>query len=729
MTKLIISLFFLLIFLTETNAQVDNVTGQYVDKGNILLSPGAESGLKGWTNSAGTFTVESTGAIVGQRVFKVVLSSQTLNLRQDSTKYATEYADGVQLLAYARVKTSVSGVKLCPRKAEVTQTSLCVSHTGSGKWELLKVPFISSGTSNGLALITDSSKSGTVYVDDTFVGAVDLKVDGQAINSQSSELNRVATFGATNITGALTLSRGQGLYSYNSSTGFYTALKKISVSASIALKQNGATRVLAVISKSGSGVVSLADGDASIGDGWSEASYSGELLPGEQISFSNATGTTTEHKISLSAIEIASTSTYSSTNADTDWQACTFSTLAWQGLGTVTNNLECKRQGSDLLMRGVITTGTVAASIAQVPLPLWNGVQLSSAKSQTAGRLVRGNASANAWKDFNAILTSGFNYFTIGAVEYAAGQSPFASTNGNALFSSSEFVVFENIRIPIQGWENSNVIIGQFNGLESCKDSYECTDVFSAVISNTGFVSNENIDWINGNCSMTSGLWSCPYKSGLNGNGNNLASSMNCVCTASEGLCEIDASSSTLLGGVVRNFSGIGASQEFRLTCQKQGADYIGKTAKAVFQTGSLYSSPTVLSQGANGANTFEVGTYTATNAGTNLGVTSVNFSADSPFKYMRVGNMLFVSGKYVHNITSGFSNNFGYDMTLPSFVTNQFTNVGDCSGTAVGENTGSGAIRSATISASFNRIRVSSGVTDTGGPVVMNFHAMCILR
>src|SRR5690606_19985154 len=47
-----------------------------------------------------------------------------------------------------------------------------------------------------------------------------------------------------------------------------------------------------------------------------------------------------------------STTSYIGRNADTDWAACTFSTLAWQGLGTVTNNLECRKQGSDLLIRG-----------------------------------------------------------------------------------------------------------------------------------------------------------------------------------------------------------------------------------------------------------------------------------------------------------------------------------------------------------------------------------------
>jgi len=66
----------------------------------------------------------------------------------------------------------------------------------------------------------------------------------------------------------------------------------------------------------------------------------------------------------------ASSQVYSQASANTDWKSCTFSTLAWQGLGTVTNNsLQCRRSSGMLEMKGSFTTGTVAALVAQIPLP------------------------------------------------------------------------------------------------------------------------------------------------------------------------------------------------------------------------------------------------------------------------------------------------------------------------------------------------------------------------
>jgi len=579
MTKLIISLFFLLIFLTETNAQVDNVTGQYVDKGNILLSPGAESGLKGWTNSAGTFTVESTGAIVGQRVFKVVLSSQTLNLRQDSAKYATEYADGIQLLGYARVKTSVSGVKLCPRKAEVTQTSLCVSHTGSGKWELLKVPFISSGISNGLALITDTAKSGTIYVDDAFVGAVDLSATQSfdttcdTVACQTEFSIKVSGGGATifetndwasstrNATGNYVINFNSGVFSVSPSCQVSTSEAGNYVDSQI---DSLSPTAIAVIVKD-SATTTFRDKQFEVFCQKQGADYAAAIA-------------------AQKAFQKSKVSSYSSTNADTDWQACKFSTLAWQGLGTVTNNLECKRQGSDLLMRGTITLGTVSNLEARIPLPTWNGIQLLNSKTGYYGNFTTTNATLNRPKNFTTFsVSSGLNYMNVGIAEYAIGSGGAAALLGNTYFSNNDLLIpLGQIRIPIQFWENSNVIIGQFNGLESCTDSYQCTDTFSAKVSSAGVVSEENIDWINGNASIAStSIYALTFRSGLFTVAPNCTVSVVSTTGAINAMVG-NATSTTVEFRTVNPSNNINVANSFNIICQKQGPDFVSKTAKAV---------------------------------------------------------------------------------------------------------------------------------------------------
>lgn len=583
MTKLIISLFFLLVCLNKPFAQVDNVTGQFVDKGNLLQSPGAESGKKGWTNSAGTFTVESTGAIKGGRVFKVALSSQTLNLYQDSTSYASEFNDSVQGIAYAYVKTSVSGIKLCAKKAGVTQTSLCMSHSGSGKYELLKVPFILGSTSNGLAIISDSAKTGNVFVDETYVGAVDLKVDGQTVNIQSSSLIQTVSFslGAT-ITGAITSSVNSGLYSYNSSTGIYTVLKKSKFVISGSSSTAGNSSHIINVNVNGS-IVSSGSSPPVTGYHASTA-YTGILNVGDTFYFNIGTNGSSAQKLSVSATEFVDSGTYSSTNADTDWQSCGYTASDFIGFGTVTDiDLKCKRQGGDLLINGGFRSGTPTSSEARLALK-FNGQSLNVKSGYLANTIFGiyniNTTTASNLGIFHTISASGLSY--IGFSARTSSVSPLEFLIGTSAGISGQKSGID-ARIPIESWENSNIIIGTFNGLEKCENTLDCTDTFSASVSSTGavVVGSENVDWLNGNCTITTtGHFSCPIITGIFTATPNCFANFNSTPFNSIGA---DVYSATTSAALIRvNENGAAANRAFTITCQKARADYIGKTAKAV---------------------------------------------------------------------------------------------------------------------------------------------------
>jgi hypothetical protein len=150
---------------------------------NILANPSFEHATfsTGWTNSAGTFTQETIVEIDGLKAAKLVLSSQTMSLSQSSTLYASQFADGVQGLASVRVKSDVA-LKVCSVQAGVVSTSNCVDVQANNKWGLYKVPFILGATSNGISIASTGAVTGTVYIDDAFVGAVDLKVDTNIIS-------------------------------------------------------------------------------------------------------------------------------------------------------------------------------------------------------------------------------------------------------------------------------------------------------------------------------------------------------------------------------------------------------------------------------------------------------------------------------------------------------------------------------------------------------------------
>lgn len=149
-------------------------------------------------------------------------------------------------------------------------------------------------------------------------------------------------------------------------------------------------------------------------------------------------------------------------SADTDWTACTFSTLAWQGLGTVTNtSLQCRRQGPNLEIKGTVTLGTVAASLAQFLLPNNYGIitTQSPGSAESYGSLLRNTAATAVL--INAISTSALGYFQVSNNLISSTVNPSTAVNGSAAFGTGDVVEFQNIKIPITGWSvNSGPLTG-----------------------------------------------------------------------------------------------------------------------------------------------------------------------------------------------------------------------------------------------------------------------------
>lgn len=584
MKQLLISFLSLVIVLTTpTFGQVDSVTDQYMGNGNLLVNPGLESGLKSWTNVAGTLSIESSVVIKGKRAGKVVLSSQALNLYQDVTSYQAQLADGVQGLASVRIKTSVSGLRLCPRQAGVINSSLCVSVASSNKWGLYKVPFILGATSNGISINSNgTSVSGTIYFDDAFVGATDLTQNINACNDVSCETEFSASVSSAGVVSnenldwltltSHTLNSGIYTFSINSSVSNTLPMNCVATDAGV----NATERIMVIRSVT---LDTLVVGVKSATDGTTLVDVPFTLVCQKQgVDFTNAK-------------QLSNGNTYSSTNADTDWASCNFSTLVWQGLGTVTSpDIKCKRRGSDLLMRGRFTTGTVAALEVRIPLPTWNGSALVGAGSGSipvlsrVGNGIRDRSLIDSAKEFSVLSGAGYSYLNVSAAEYAVALNPFSPGTGTGLFLNTQLVDF-SASIPIQGWENSNLIIAELNGLQKCESTLDCTDTFSAKISATGNVSDENVtDFINGNCTMSVGQATCNFGTSI------FSVSPNCVVVANGSNVQHDSilwgnatSTQVVIQGVGRGTSTVSSlALPATLVCQKQGADYTGKTAKSV---------------------------------------------------------------------------------------------------------------------------------------------------
>ena len=578
------------------NKQITNLGGinALIETGNnnLLENPSFEHATvqTGWTSSAGTIAAESSVVVHGKKSLKISLSSQALDLSQNSTLYQAQFADGVQGLAAIKIKTSVSGLRVCAQKAGTINSNLCVNVNADNKWGYYKVPFILGGTSNGIEIDSNSvAVTGDVYFDEAFVGAYGLSTDVPSVKTQYSQLESTATFtGNVTISGALSDTNGSGLYSYDSATGIYTALDDINVVMSVYCRTSTAPAGHCGIRTSTS---TFDDEQTFIQtiNTFISASKTFYIQKGGTFSAQKGTGATSIDRanVSVLASKEVNTSIYSSNNADTDWGSCGHTTSSFTGFGTVTGiETQCKRQGSDLLMKGKFTTGTVTATEARLSLPVWSGIQLVSKNStiipslQYTGDLVQAFNSTTIFRN-SVLIEPSVSYMTFGIQSSTANA--ITKATGSAGFSNTSASSF-SARIPIEGWENSNLIIGQFNGLESCADSYECESLFTAQISSTGVVTGENIDWINGNCSMTLGAASCTLKTGLAGSGSNLTNAMNCGVTgvAATRIPIIASSGSSTVVFELANTGGASTAGNMSVYCQKQGVDYVGKTARAV---------------------------------------------------------------------------------------------------------------------------------------------------
>lgn len=640
---------------------------------NILVNPSFEHSTfsTGWNNVLGTFAVESTVVVHGKKSAKVTLSSQAFDLRQDSTLYQAQFADGVQGLASVRVKTTVSGIRVCSRQNGVVSSSLCVNVQANGKWGLYKVPFTLGGISNGIEIDSNSvAVTGDVYVDDAFVGAVDLAADvdqsriagesyfaGTAGCSWSRTSTTVGAFGSTaSCPGPTITEQNLGQWQTTDSdlprqtinnlpAGKYKVNFHVFSSMSVA---NGTTALSIYDGNSfcepvrGNGNTAIVGTVVScIFTYQSSGNRTFELYGasgGDTLIIGNA-ATSPRSSVKFILEYYGSGTTYSSTNADTDWQSCQFASLAWQGFGTVSGvETQCKRQGSDLLMRGKFVSGTVAALEARLNLPTWNGVQLTSKGAQsiptiqTAGSYIRNNVSTE--KGGMLFIEPSVSYLTFGSI-FTFGTT---STNATSKVNGSDITIAGSTivitaRIPIEGWENSNIIIGQFNGLESCTNSYECTDVFSAKVNSAGVVSDENIDWINGNCSNPStGNYTCTFRTSL------FAVSPNCVVSNDNGSGAAQTQSiaaSSTLSYLTTNSAGTATAGGVIIHCQKQGVDFVSKTAKAVASdqnlrtpgvtNGVVYAATVTIGTGAINS---EVGEWLSTCSNTALGTATCNLTS-----------------------------------------------------------------------------------------------------
>jgi hypothetical protein len=567
---------------------------------NILQNPSFESLLEGgsipyWSyGSPSPVQEESSTVIDGKKLAVFSVSSEPILLTQSSTLYANAFADGVQGLVSVRVKSDVA-LKVCSINAGTTSTSNCVDVLPDNKWGLYKVPTILGATSNGISIASSGNVTGTAYIDDAFVGPQDLKQDVSTCNSiecaesftfQMNAVGAIASFDYNIFSGSCTKS---GTSSSEAScpvtTGVFSEIPKCTctVNESSTSDQTCTSLNTSTISSikfktfSGTSPASLA---ATVTCTRQGTDFTNAKRLGNNTTYSTASDNFSTDTNALTFKATALTSADPIGTYNTYSYAINSNTKAI--CGTAPSTLSTKADGFKIFTRAYNAASTcgnparVEIKIAQAGTSL---PTLSKEIYKNTGKGISGSMdyvlhSSNAGA-YGASVKSYDG--ASGVLIVDSGFQPLAA------IASSVFIFSDNSGqasgyLVINAGKAKDIIIGQFSGLESCTDSYECTDTFSAKVSSTGVVSGENIDWISGNCSITgtSGA-TCTYNTNL------VTQSMNCVSTSSEWYHTIMATStSTGFISYSYNNSHAQAAAEQYIICQKQGADYIGKTAKAV---------------------------------------------------------------------------------------------------------------------------------------------------
>jgi len=518
---------------------------------NLLMNPSFEHELfqTGWLNVFGTFTEELNVVIHGEKSASLVLANQTATITQDSIYYADQFADAVQGLIKVRIKSDVA-LRVCSRNAGVTNTNNCLDVESNNKWKLYKLPFILGGTSNGIYIGSTGNVTGTVYIDDAFMGPVDLEA--------------IQTFDTT------------------------------------CDSKECQTQFSAKVGSTG---------------GVSAENY-------DWITNTTCTaGTTGERTCSIVSGTFTITPNCHCTALDTTGETCTFETQSATsfkiqtvtGGGTATNatvNISCQKTGVDYASAiqaqkdfQKIKINSYAAVVSTNNVDVFSAkVSATDVVSDENVDFINGNCT-NATTGFATcifkpgIFTTTPNCTaTISNTGSTLNIVP-ASTNSTQVTVRTRTSTTDdadlgfNLTCQKQGvdFDSSRLIIGQFNGLEKCSDSYECTDTFSAKVSAAGVVTSENIDWLNGNCTIPStGIFSCNLKA------NVFIQIPACVITSNDTggtprIVHIQNLSTT--GITYRSLSTasfVSYDSAVEIICQKQGSDYIGKVAKAVASDQSI---------------------------------------------------------------------------------------------------------------------------------------------
>lgn len=565
------------------NKQATKITGGVLletGNKNVLTNPSFENATynTGWTCTGITPVLETSILADGKKAMTLAASASTFECYNDSSVLASSYMTGAQFAALLKVYfPSLSGtsLKVCSRNNAVTSSTNCVDYITKGAqavgaFNQTELPFKGTGTSNGIS-IAGVAVTGNITIDDAFVGPAVLRQSAQTVTTQSV-YGSVTASSVTNLNGTTS---GSGLFTTSGAT--LTALTKISVTGTLNATMTSTATGNFVQAQVGTNTQTIiSSGSAQTINAF--AATTRILNAGDTLGFTiGGTPVPVNYTYAIVATQLSNVQTFSSLGSD--YGSTVYTPTLSSTTGVSGNVAFHSRRGEKLHVNGYVTwNGTGGGSTFTVSIP--SGLTIDTAKLPSTTNLASRLGSGRWFDSGSTTRPENVEYSSTTSIQFRADDSTGGVPIGTG-FASGDFLAYD-FDVPIVGWDQTPLVVAQISGLESCANTYECTDEFVAQISSAGVVSGENVDWINGNCSVSTAEHTCTYLTNtLNGNGVGLTAPMVCtgIDTSSTTTAQPVRIYSTLTSGFVGSSN---SGRSWAVSCRKSAPDYLGKTAKAV---------------------------------------------------------------------------------------------------------------------------------------------------
>lgn len=459
-----------------------NISAYNYDKDNLLINGNIENPLSTeWTCTVGTCTRTTTSGEFSKdtAALKVALSAQAMNVSQTVTT-----PSGIQKQGYARViyrvPATMADFQICTLVDAAEQT--CVPTANLIKddtFRSIEIPLTFGTTSAGIKFKTTSSYTANAYFDGVILaqglGLQNLQGD-TVYSAQVSSTGVVSGENTDFINGNCT---NANPFVCTFVVGRFTATPNCNVT----FAQN-------VLGSTYPSVQITAQSATSISIGTSE-NPSGSVQRPFVITCQK----------SGNDYLASSSNVYSQASANYDWTAFTPTLSAGFGSPSLTNVCRKKREAGDMLISCSFATGTTAGSLATMTIPDSLSIDTTKiiATNTTAGsgQLV-GYVNQSTAGHMHPIITATGTSTTLLYFGDGISSTTLVAANGNVMSSSTTSIF--NIRIPISGWSNSNVIVGSFENVPTVPGAGARIDIFSVAYGNS----------LNTACTSSNGVV-CPY--------------------------------------------------------------------------------------------------------------------------------------------------------------------------------------------------------------------------